>query len=502
MCHIGVTTGQGRRADGCCFACSRPCRVPGVTGRPTLVEVSRAGLTGPAWDHRIRRGGGAKASQVALHLGARLIVATWPVHAGSPPRPRDPLTTLQAEAAQARLDSLLPVISEALDTHLRIITLALDILADKGAPTTAAVLSEVCLVRVGRHFAARVTEPLDEEDLARTIAERQLDRAEPMAAEEFFQRHHTAYLRLWNQEGKEAVRTYPPSRIGLGSDERPPTIGVPGERSWRLGTDRSVYDRYRLHFSDAATLRTHRPARRGRTIEDPERLAQLEVWRACQGYGLARPAHRVILESLARATLDETRSLAQARQVWQRWCAAPRPILEGPAGTRDDDLTAAVSAKVRLWAADQIAWSLRKTYGELSSMDDHIVRAIVQKVWMGLSAVEREEVGVVDSTLINGWVSTALDRGVPQVLHERARVLDTPPSARRRHRACELLTERPDLARILVNPGADDLARAAASTAYEAAARERWGTGWREQALTGAEAAAYVSSLTPLEEVG
>ena len=101
----------------------------------------------------------------------------------------------------------------------------------------------------------------------------------------------------------------------------------------------------------------------------------------------------------------------------------------------------------------------------------------------------------MDSTLINGWVSTALDRGVAQVLHERARAIDTPPSARRCHRTCELLTERPDLARVLVNPDSDDLAR-------QAAARERWGTGWREQALTGAEAAAYVSGLTPLEEVG
>jgi hypothetical protein len=473
-----------------------------VTGRPTLVELSRTALTGPDWDHRIRRGGGAKASQVALHLGARLIVATWPVHAGPPPRPRDPLTTHQAQAAQARLNSLLPVISQALDTHLRIVTLALDILADKGAPTTPAVLSEVCLVRVGRQYAAQGTEPLDEEDVARTIAERHLDRAEPMAAEEFFQRHHTAYLRLWNQEGKEAVRTYPPSRIGLGSDERPPMIGVPGERSWQLGTDRSVYDRYRLHFSETARLRTRRPARERRSREDPERLARLEVWRACQGYGLARPLHRVILESLARATLDESMSLAQARQVWAGWCAAPRPIADGGPGSCDDALSEAISAKLRLWAADQIAWSLRKTYGELSSLDDHLVRAIVQKVWMGLSAVEREEGGVVDSMLINGWVSAALDRGVPQLLHERTRGTETPPSARRCHRTCELLAEHPDLARVLVNPRADDLARQAASTAYEAVACSRWGAGWRELALTGAEASAYVAGLAALQEVG
>ena len=473
-----------------------------MTGRPTLVELCRAAVVGPAWDHRIRRGGGAKASHVALHLGARLVQANWPAHAGTPPRPREPLTTAQADAARATLDRVVPLISEALDAHQRIVVATLEILDDKGAPTTAAVLSEFCSVRVGQHYATSIGQPLDEADVARKLAERHLDRPEPMAAEEFFQRHHTAYLRLWNQDGKEAIRTHPPSRIGLGHDERPPMIGVPGERSWQLGTDRSVYDRYRLHFSDAAKLRTRRPGREGRAVEDPEHLAQLEIWRACQGYGLARPAHRVILESLARATLDESTPLAQARAIWQRWCATPRRIAEGGPGTRDDDLTAAISAKVRVWAADQIAWSLRKSYGELSSMDDHVVRAIVQKVWMGLSAVEREEVGVVDSTLINGWVSTALDRGVAQVLHERARAIDTPPSARRCHRTCELLTERPDLARVLVNPESDDLARQGACTAYEAAAGERWGTAWREQALTGTEAAAYVSGLTPLEEVG
>lgn len=78
----------------------------------------------------------------------------------------------------------------------------LEILDDKGAPTTAAVLSEFCSVRVGQHYATSIGQPLDQADVARKLAERHLDRPEPMAAEEFFQRHHTAYLRLWNQDGK------------------------------------------------------------------------------------------------------------------------------------------------------------------------------------------------------------------------------------------------------------------------------------------------------------
>jgi hypothetical protein len=88
------------------------------------------------------------------------------------------------------------------------------------------------------------------------------------------------------------------------------------DHNWFLGSDH-VYDRYRLHAKRSAASRSVQPRA---AIGPPDGcfdLAELEVWRACQPYGLAHQEHRVALRSLYVAiSLHYGRTLQLVEGGW------------------------------------------------------------------------------------------------------------------------------------------------------------------------------------------
>ena len=174
------------------------------------------------------------------------------------------------------------------------------------------------------------------------------------------------------------------SALGLGSDTRPPLEGSRG--NWHLGTDRSVYSRYR-RYSDASTqVRppsdpepdpeqhvTHR-FRGARPVD----IALTEVHRAAAPLGLGHAGHRVALVATADGLLPRSDGSLVSTDLHE-WAARGTDLPT----EADDELVDAISSHT----VDRIAnaW----VAGELGA-DTGLRTKIVRRLWQRLHGREVE----------------------------------------------------------------------------------------------------------------
>ncbi len=507
-----------------------PAGLEGVTvassGGPTLVSITSELLRGSEWTWRLSRGKGAKPSHVARHLGARLISAHWGTGPGPAPSPRSRVTGEQEEHARAVLEVLVPLISSGLDDHLAIVELALTLLAEAGLSVTATHFSEPGLIAIGNHLVEHPGVPIDRRAHAEALVTLIQRRGGGLPADEFYRTQFDRYRALWETTGTVSVRQSPPSKIALGSDERPPLVALGVRRSWMSGTDRAVYDRYKLCFDDRrrpSRIRDHgrRPAQvlasqaDDATLPgdswlppDPVAIAEREVVRTCRGYGLTERAHRRILVTLSQVQLDSSASASQALGQLKLSKSMPPAAPEDVEDEAEDDaevtadaeLGRAVSAKLRLWANTSHAWSLRETHGNLDGFHEHLNWVLVRATWMGL--LRREQMGepVAALATVLTLLGPTLDHKFPEAVRRWSGIAARDAWSDRRHnQACELMATLTAHAPGLVRPRGEAAADAAFA-AYEKAAENRHGVAWREVVLTVDELADFLSGYLITEE--
>lgn len=460
------------------------------TGGPTLISLVSEQLGRPEWRPRLVRGAGAKPSHVARHLGARLIRARWPATEQAP-REGQCLGWQQLSDAQAIWIELADDVSWGLAEHLAIVELAMQLLIDQGVECPRRLFSEPGLIAIGRHLVQRPGRPVDREELAARLARTMTDRAAAgrtgavLDADRFFAAYHEVFLRLWERDGVAALRDYPPSRIGLGTDRCPPTVSRL-ERSWMDGTDRSVHARYRAYFHQS-----HTPV--GAARLHPDAAAATELDRAAQGYGLGMAAHRTVLTSLAAAQLDPSTSRTEAGRRERQWRISGDPLPALPAGQVDTDLVLAASAKLRLWHETTPAWWLRQTHGDLTH---RLNWALVRALWMDLLRQEHRSPIPIDRPTLNAAIRTALDNKIPEAVRSWAGIGQRPTrSERRLNASLEIVNGLGELARGLL--GADP---SAGQATYRQRAREAHGARWADRALSVEELAEYLRGFPVPEE--
>ena len=221
--------------------------------------------------------------------------------------------------------------------------------------------------------------------------------------------------------------TRPPSAVGLGADRRPRLLpdqpSEEGRGGWALGTDRSVFTRYRLHYLRKARSRSTRsgPDARPLPADGVERVEE-ELARVCSPYGLSAAEHHGVVLAIAYgAERGDARSSRGALQAL-RTSPDPLPPLmtDDPTAAPDAELVAAVRDLVDGWRRSEPARLLAVRLGDLDSQVDVIASAIARKVWMDLHRREREHLTPADRRSVARHLKVAVDQVVPEAVQGRA----------------------------------------------------------------------------------
>jgi hypothetical protein len=445
----------------------------------TVHSLVESALSGPEWDELFQRGSGSQRSDVLKHVAGRIVRGRWDVPSDGVPGYRKHLTAETAEAAQALIKRLLPAIREAVHLQKKVVAMALEVVQEFGLDASAADLSEPSCSAVGTAYAHDPPEPLDPGTLGREIAIAWRDRPVGLDKKAFADSWRDFYQREWAQYGTRSLVEFSPSAIGLGRDVAPPFEARRNENSWLLGTDRSVWGRYRLHFLAGARSCSEALPPAERFAHGTEGCAAEEISRTCRGYGLTTPGHRVALRSVSAAPVEASPAgLARSIRAWKVWMESVHQV--SVEAVVDEELAAAAAAKITLWFRySGPARELVKKHGPPDPYSDLISHALVRKLWMGLHCLEREHLPPASSDQLNPLLFAALDKAVPEaVMKWLTEASPTAPSEARTNSTTALLVG---------NPGLVDRLRRDASAEileeYAELARARYGVAWTEQAL-------------------
>lgn len=359
-------------------------------------------------------------------VGWGLVIAQWPTERGRNPgakaHPREGVPAWLRATAEATRDqykdlcSLARAVSEGTMSELSRRRI-------RRAPNE---LSEV----VATHLLAacqRLTRtPRDDAELTEIIADVValiLSKSEPLDPDAFTTVAAERYDDLWSQRGAETLRRFPPYAVGVGTNRRPPLLpdrdaAEAGRAGLALGTDRSVYSRYTLHYDRRARSKPRAGVAPDRSWPSDayERIWE-ELERVCSPYGLAMPEHGWCLRALAQGvdlstpTLFARAGRTAPRGMWRVWRSSPEPVISD-----DPDLVDAIRDYLDGWRRSEEAQLLAQQHGELVTHVAVIGSAAVCKLWMDLHRREREYTTPAPRTEVTHYIRTAFGTTVPQAL--------------------------------------------------------------------------------------
>ena len=467
-----------------------------MISRPTLRTVAGAFLDEHASGAFVRGSGLQRSDCVRLCL--KFCRKHWDRSIADQPRDCEPLVSQAVQHAASILVAHRSMIEGSLEAAGTVISTLERLLAERGTVRRRTEYGEMVISAVG---TAAVNGEVPDEAARRSIVGTVLaglDASPPLLSRETFaERYVDRYEQLWTQAGAGNLDSYAPSRIGLGSDERPLLVSAPYrelDHNWFLGSDRSIYDRYRLHAKRSAASRSMPqtpPTAPTRTGD----LAELEVWRACQPYGLAHDEHRVALRSLyvAISAFDPERGAGSAAapsfRTWKDWRAGNVTLSRQT--WLDESMIAATRAYIRIWHRSRLSGrTATERFGALDLRLEQASEAAVRKLWMDLFRCEREQHEPARSGRLAAFVGTAFDKGVAEALarwEEPGRGRPAPDATRTT--ATRLLLERNASLRAAV---LGDPSGSAWADAYEQAARQAVGPAWIQTYLSVRELTMYL----------
>lgn len=390
-------------------------------------------------------------SDFVRQLAAPLLVQRWQPH-GRPPDLRIRPSVRQGELLDRLLDSgfeqLLTETAEACNQVMREV---IRLLAASGLANTPSEFSERTAVWVRRQVLdGRPLGPVDCADFALEMITDTPPK--PLTLRAFRAAFAQVYDELWAAGGASRLKSHPPLEVGLGSNCRPPLLEAESpRRDWSQGTDRPVFERYRLWFKRSAQTGSPKCAAAPCQIREPvivDDPATAEVARACEIYGLAHPAHHQIVRSLSIGMEEPVTN--RGWTTWEAWAEPCSPINMDDA--HDPDLADAVASAFAAWTAGDVGGPLVKEYG-LQSLSGPLRMIVARKAWMDLLGYERTFAAPMQRCGIPKTIRTALYRLAQKALPDWMAGMIGPPGGLEDDawgRTVRLLAERPEIARLML----------------------------------------------------
>ncbi len=334
-----------------------------------------------------------KRSDFVEHVAVRLIRKLWAADRGKAPNPR----TVLDSGDQAILSGLVTGTfesdvrrgAEACEAVLQTVA---DFADAEGVRLPSQKVSERACTRVGRALVEATD--LDLAFVESTAAELVAVLSGPtaMPKNEFIAAWSDAYDAAWTADGCTSTQSWPPTAIGLGLDRRPALVPVSrsgtGHHNWSAGTNRTVYERYSLHFKATArgepttcanpSCANPRPAER----VDP---APVEVHRACQVYGLSLLEHQTLLRSVAEG-LEAEPTRARGWMRWEEWATPCRPV--DVSQPTDGAISDAMASALAAWPGTDVGHLMVGQHG-MSAILPPLRRITIRKFWMDAHRYER-----------------------------------------------------------------------------------------------------------------
>ena len=493
--------------------------------RPTLRSLGNDHLTTTA-SIEFPRGSGLQRSDYAQLCG-KICQAQWQPGWGATPALGHLLDAEQADHATKVLCDQTSLIADCVRAGATTVDRVYCELILTGRPTRKTEFGERVASAIGTFVLDHgvLPGPDDQRRIAARIVAAMHSKPVLLSPAEFATRCHSDYDQQWSTSGAARLAALPPSRIGLGSDVQPPLItarhrGI--EHNWRLGTDRSVYDRYALYarrpnetVPENVTLPDRRPTLDNVTTSAPfdaEVRADIEVQRACECLGLARTEHHsALIAAATAASASPPAGLADPDTVvtWSAWREADVLLADD---TWESDLVEGfmqvVASSVQRHRAPRVApqdlaaqVADSVTHDEAGSLtlvdirnpgvdpaDAAVAQALVRKLWMGLLAWEQQTGPPIRSRDLVGLVNAALQYAVPEALRIWAVEGRSEPNTARLNATIILVHHDRDLAATIA---ADSTGMSWAGV-YEGAASKAAGAAWAEVYLRVDELAEYL----------
>lgn len=376
-----------------------------------LYDVVRA----PDFASHTRRGHGVQPSDLVRRLAGPLVEKAWAERHGRRPDLRAVLDPVDRERAQAIVTELRVLLVELAAVASETVSGVVSRARLEGHPVRPSDLGEKVLTRLCNYAVAHGTTPPASWDAAvavELLAGLPKDRLEPG---EFAKRYAVTWDVAWTERGSASLDAFPPSRIGLGADSRPPLFAQRGRIcNWRVGTDRSLYDRYALLWRGvSASIDPGRDVP-GHLVPTPRSQdcnhAAEEIARACAPYGLAAQPHQRDLVAVCLGSFPSDRESARDWRDYARTCR------EAVGPEHEVQLSAAVASYLRDWSHSEGARLLSSRLGRLDMYVDAVGNALVRKVWMDLHRREREAVEPACTCALGRYVRTAVEKGIAEAL--------------------------------------------------------------------------------------
>lgn len=266
----------------------------------------RESVRQPLISEHCRWGSGVQRSELE-RLGRRLLVSLWRARRSDLISADAILDTTRVSVAHKLLDEVVPLLAHTAQGTAQVVRVVRERHADDLKGQTLDAISGRATSAVGRRVGAtgEALTPAEVRDIAATLAASLKTFPPVLAREEFIERYEGAWDDDWASRGILNLAAYPPSRLQLGSDHRPPLSLPKGmAETDRLGTDRSIYGRYRSYRALPSSGRV--PFRsRARTCIQPvtpkvvaRDVAREEVRRATMPFGLECGPHRALLDHI------------------------------------------------------------------------------------------------------------------------------------------------------------------------------------------------------------
>lgn len=373
----------------------------------TLRQTIEQSLTSlPEWDHVAVRGGGLTVTLVTTRMVLPLLGGIRPDATKQGAKEQDTVEKSLGPVL-AQVQSLLPLLRRLIDDGVELAR----------RRSIAATVSEIAGKLVYTATAGlQQGEPLSDLELEAVLAtflENRVPAGRVMDKDEF-SAYDGLFADLWEREGEPAMQRWPHSIHGLGPDERPPLIGNGRENTW-LGTERSVYSRYRLAANDIEVA------------GDADEIAQAEITRACGRWAVLSDSPFVVLRSLAaglqRGPFHDGEIWFPAPPADRSWKSDPRPM--APSDSAEDTRTSTwVNEDLADLAQARIATFVRKTEqgaylrsnGLIHEAHEHAMR----RAWMKCFEFDRRarNIDAADGVRI---VDLAIFKGIPSGQAHRAK---------------------------------------------------------------------------------
>lgn len=394
-------------------------------------------------------------SDFVLRLAMQLLDQRWQPH-GRAPELRVRPSALQSELLDRLLDAgFEQLLVEAADACNQVMREVTRLLAASGLANAPGEFSERTAVWVRRRWLdGRPPTPTDCAAFALEMITEIPPK--PLTAAGFQAAFTQTYDEQWSAGGAANLERHPPRKVGLGRDRRPPLLQADSQRrDWSQGTNRPVFERYRLWFKKSAQTGPPRCAsdacqvREPAVVDDP---AVAEVSRACDAYGLAHPAHHRIVRSLSIGMEEPVTN--RGWTTWQAWAEPCQPIAVDDA--HDLELADAVASAFAAWTAGDVGGPLVKEYG-LQSLSGPLRMIVVRKAWMDLLGYERAFAAPMQRCGIPKTIRASLYRlaqkALPDWLDGKIGDPDDLPDDAWA-RTVTLLTEHPGAARLMMDEDA------------------------------------------------